>query len=899
MKEGMMSETSVKTVSELLNEEKWTRATLNSYTISNFKELDALITQTFVEETQKEIKELCDEHLTHTKNSIIALYISGVISLSKQMLDDSHLLMVISIFSDNHKWNIVEFLCNRILSFGENKYALRVLAECYENENEEEKLYEIWERLIKVDHDEADIVRHLAEHAEEQEQIEDAVEYYKKAIHRYINKKSFSHVKDIWQKLIEYAWEEWEFFFHVDKKIDKQISPDRAAQLLEDLYSKYKEKESWDKCIEILKRILNYDSKNQWARKEITDCFKEKFSYHSQLNEYVRLSNLTQSWRNVHDAIADFEKHISFDEGNFVFHRSWGIGRIKSIKDDEITIDFTRKRAHSMSLKMAVNALTYLEKEHIWVLKVTKKKEVLRDKIKGDIPWALKIVIKSFDNACSMKQIKAELVPSILTDKEWNSWSTAARKILKDDPAFGNLVDKIDSFMVREKPISKEEKSFTKFKAAKNFYAKYKAMQDFLAVAETESEYFTEIFSYFAGYVKAFSNVDDQVVSSFFIVNDVVKKYPFMNPNISFTFQELVTEIGDDIEGIFAQIDNATLKQRFLEELKIMENWPELYARLFPRSYNAFIVTELEKSGNAELLKGLFSQVLDSYKETREAFIWIARNYGSEHWCEIYGFRYEKILIGMLHLLDITFREINNRREVSLNRKLNKQIHNWLFKESKLEDYIQKSDQEAIGRIYTLVEDVRDLDPTLKIDLKKMITDRFPDFKFYGIEVEKEIVSRGLLVTEKAYKKKQKEYRHIIEVEIPENSAEIGAAIELGDLSENAEYKAGKEKQELLNINANKLKEDLDRAQIYDLLSVSGEVIAFGTKVFLLNIDTDKEETYTLLGPWESDPSNNIISYMAPFGMELLNHKKGEDLRFSINNRNYNLTIKNIQRAEY
>ena len=894
-----MSETSVKTISELLNEEKWTRATLNSYTISNFKDMDALIARTLEKETKAEIKALCDEHLVHTKNSVIALYISGIISLGEQILDDSHLLTVINIFADNHKWVIVEFLCNRILQFGENKYALRILADCYEKENEEEKLYPIWERLIKVDHEEADIVRLLAEHAEGQEDIEDAVEYYKKAIHRYINKKTFAAVKDLWRKLIQYAWEEWEFFFHVDSKISRQINSDRAAQLLEELYAKYKEKERWDKCIEILKRILNYDSKNQWARKEMTDCFKEKFSYHSQLNEYIRLSNLTQSWRNVHDAIADFEKHISFDEGNFVFHRSWGIGRINSIKGDEILIDFTRKRNHSMSLKMAVNALTYLEKEHIWVLKVTKKREDLRQKIIDDMPWALKTIIKSYENACTMKQVKAELVPSILTNKEWTSWSATARKILKSDPAFGNLMDKIDCYMVREKPISKEEKCFTKFKAAKNFYAKYKVLKEFLTVVESESEYLTEIFAYFANYLRAYSNVDDQVIASYFVVSDIVQEYPFLNPNFLLSFEQLIEEIDENIETIFTQIDNATLKQRFLDELKVKENWPTLYARLFPRSYCASIVTELEKTEKKDLVTELFSKIIDSYKELREAFIWIARSYGSEEWCENYGFPYEKILIGMLHLLDITYREISSRREVSLNRKLNKQIHNWLFREKKLEDYILKSNEISISRIYTLMDDVRDLDPTLKIDLKKIITDRFPNFKFYGVEVEKEIISRGLLVTEKAFKLKQQEYRHIIEVEIPENSAEIGTAIEKGDLSENAEYKAGKERQELLNINANKLKEDLDKAQVYDLASVTGDVVAFGTKVTLENLDGAKEEIYTLLGPWESDPSNNIISYMAPFGMELLNHKKGEKLRFSINDRNYSMAIKDIQPAEY
>ena len=308
----------------------------------------------------------------------------------------------------------MEFLCERILEFGENKYALRTLSECYENENQESQKFEIWERLIRVDYEEADIVMAIAEKRESEGETEVAIEYYKKAIHRYIGKKQFTSVRDIWQKLLELSPDDIDFFTNVEKKISQTISPERSSQLLENLYQYYFDSGAWDTAIRILRQILVYDAKNQWARKEITECFRSKYASHSHLEDYIKLSNLTQSWRNVHDAIADFEKHISFDAGNFVCHRSWGIGRISGIKGDEITIDFARKRGHVMSLKMAVNALTSLSKDHIWVLKVIWKKEKLRKSIKEDIAGALRTVIKSYDNAANMKMIKAELVPVFL-----------------------------------------------------------------------------------------------------------------------------------------------------------------------------------------------------------------------------------------------------------------------------------------------------------------------------------------------------------------------------------------------------------------------------------------------------------------------------------------------------
>ena len=179
-----MSENIINKIENLLNEEKWTRATLGNYTIANFKDLDELIKEVIHDESETDIKLICDEHLEHTKNSIIALYIAGIIALNRQLVDDSNLLMLIKIFSDNHKVNIVEYLSNRILEFGENKFALRVLADCYDTDNQQDEKIKIWERLIRVDYEEAEIVKQLAEINEENDNIEAAISLYKKAIHR-------------------------------------------------------------------------------------------------------------------------------------------------------------------------------------------------------------------------------------------------------------------------------------------------------------------------------------------------------------------------------------------------------------------------------------------------------------------------------------------------------------------------------------------------------------------------------------------------------------------------------------------------------------------------------------------------------------------------------------------
>jgi len=886
-----------KSISERLNEEKWTRATLNNYTINNFRELDSDIEQILTEGKEAEVRELCDEHLNHTKNSIVALYLSGTIAISRQQVDDTNIVTLIDIFKDNRKWNVVEFLCERILQFGENKYALKTLAESYENENEDDRKYEIWERLIRVDYEEADVVLALAEKKEKGGETGPAIEYYKKAIHRYIGKKLFTRVKEMYHKLIEFCPEDTDFFFHLDSKIAKTISPERASQLLEDLYAYYRGESDWDRGIEILKRILDYDSKNQWARTEITECFKEKYSGHSQLDEYVRLSNLSQTWRNVHEAIEDFEKHISFDKGNFVGHRSWGVGIISSIKGDEITIDFARKRKHAMSLKMAVSALLSLSREHIWVLRTIWSKQKLHDQVKGDIKWALATVIKSHDNAANMKIIKSEIAPGILTAGEWPSWSTEARKILKTDPDFGNHPNKLDHYVVRESPISYEEKTFNRFTAEKDFFGRLKTFNEFQANADLESEFFAEMFDYFTSFLKSFSAVNEIVLASYLLVRIIVRKYPFLNPGIEIDFRDLFDQM-DDVESVFAKLDDADLKREFLDQAKVITEWPRIFVALFPYYLNRHIIDELESSGNTEELETLVATISENYREYREAFVWVARTLDGE-WLSKFDVSYERIMIGMIHLLGITFREIENRRDVSDNRRLNRQIQTFLFKDGELGTYLDSAEEESINRIYTLVEDVKELDPTISIEFRRRISDRFPDFHFYGGRPAAESVSMGLVATASSYERRRGELQHILDVEVPQNSKDIGVAIEMGDLRENAEYKAAKEKQDLLNLSVAKLTEEIERVKIFDEKDIDASKVSFGTKVTLQGRDSGAEESYTILGPWESKPSDNVISYLSPFGNALWSSQKGQELDFVINDRKYSYTVVEIEPVSF
>jgi len=888
----------LKNLREMLNEEKWTRASLSNYSTNQFKELDIILKEARDEKAIDELKKNCDDHLTHTRNSIIALYMSGMVALSRQIIDDSAMINLVSIFLDNHKWGIVKYLCDRILDYGESKFALRTLADCYKNDNEEEMVYSVWERLVKVDFEEAEIVKALAEHYEKQGNKDSAIDFYKKALHRYINKSHFSNVKEIWEKLIILNHEDIEFFLHIQKNIAKSISEDKAVILLNELYVKYKDIDI-DTAITILKIVLEYDEKDVQGRREIIECFKKKYADHSQLEEYIRISNLSQNYRAVHQAISDFEKHISFDKGNFVYHRTWGVGRIAGIQGDEIRIDFAKKRGHSMSLKMAVNALQTLSKDHIWVMKATKKKEELRDKVKNDYIWTLKTIIKSFNNSCDMKKIKTELSPALLTAGEWSTWSAKARDILKSNPDFGVSQGNIDAYTVRDRPVSVTEKYYNEFLAQQNFNDRISVIRDYVnnTEADADSEYFSEMLSYFTAFLRSSGQKQEQAAASYLLVKELAcnERYAHLNSAITADFADIFAGI-KDVPSLFKNLKDAKFKESFLYHVKLfINNWPDVYVKLFPFALTPSIITHLEKEGYTGKLTGMCSDCFEHFRETREAVVWLYKNSGDTQWFKAAGINPEKQLITLIHILDITYRDIENHKDTIENRKINKLVYNILFRDGSLISFFNNSDEDTIIRIFTFINDVKDLDPQDKINLRSKIQDSHPGLKFIG-DAEKK-VSRSLMVTQAKYEEKKMQLAYIMDEEVPANSKEIEYALSLGDLRENAEYKAAKEKQEQLNSHVAKLKEEIDRAQLFDPNSINTNKVSFGTKVVLYNESAGKHEEYVILGPWESDPNNNIISYLSPFGSAILNKTEGEKIEFVINQERINYTLENITQA--
>jgi len=134
--------------------------------------------------------------------------------------------------------------------------------------------------------------------------------------------------------------------------------------------------------------------------------------------------------------------------------------------------------------------------------------------------------------------------------------------------------------------------------------------------------------------------------------------------------------------------------------------------------------------------------------------------------------------------------------------------------------------------------------------------------------------------TKEGYEALREELRHLKSVERPRVVKAIAEARAHGDLSENAEYEAAKDRQAFVEGRISELEYKIACADVIDTRAVSTDSAVFGCTVVLENLDTEEEVTYQLVGPEESDVAQGRISVSSPLGRAIVGKRVGDQVTF-------------------
>ena len=131
-------------------------------------------------------------------------------------------------------------------------------------------------------------------------------------------------------------------------------------------------------------------------------------------------------------------------------------------------------------------------------------------------------------------------------------------------------------------------------------------------------------------------------------------------------------------------------------------------------------------------------------------------------------------------------------------------------------------------------------------------------------------------ITKEGLEKLRQELHTIITTDRPKNIKAIEEARSHGDLNENAEYHAAKERQSFLEGKINELEMAISRSEVIEISNEPAENIIFGSTVELKNLVNNQTVTYQLVGPYESNPEDGKISIISPLGKALIGNEEGD-----------------------
>ncbi|MEZ6189334.1 MAG: GreA/GreB family elongation factor [Planctomycetota bacterium] len=195
-----------------------------------------------------------------------------------------------------------------------------------------------------------------------------------------------------------------------------------------------------------------------------------------------------------------------------------------------------------------------------------------------------------------------------------------------------------------------------------------------------------------------------------------------------------------------------------------------------------------------------------------------------------------------------------------------------------LREVVEEGSEHEVRRLLQLVRQSPALTDTILRATEGFVAQRFPELLTAGADQQDTGVSDDILfTTEEGKRRKERELDTLMNVEFEKIKIEIGKALDFGDISENAELDAAREKQQRLAEQIERIQAQLEIAKVIDMEEVETSRVTVGTRVTVTHSDTGETVSYTILGPWDlSEEDPTIISHMSPMAKGLLGKVPGE-----------------------
>jgi transcription elongation GreA/GreB family factor len=665
-------------------------------------------------------------------------------------------------------------------------------------------------------------------------------------IRQQIEKQDFDAVESAWLETSTEPIEGIGYFASVARALVGGGQSDMAEMLLELLDEQLSENSQWELRLELLRRTGSIQHGSTKLHLAILDTLRQVYSdakSFEDLAQTVGLDRAIGDEDKTWDKVRRLESLLRFDEGAIVYMQGKGVGRVVEVnqKLDSFKVEIEGKGAIRVGFRAASKMLDALDDDHVLALKVSNP-EALADMSPSEL---LAETLKGFHRPLTAAEVRDALV-GLVPEKKWNSWWTTARR----HPQIVASAEVRNGYQWIESSDDARGAIWKSFEAASN-----RVKLDLLRRSSAHDEKLRERMARVLERIGIESLATDPGIS--FEVWSALNRIGSAPENVPWAPEELVKSLADPL-ALFSSLEGRPSKERaYLLIRELREDWIDLYERALQREGDAKLLTMIGGALNDESPENFSRAVRRCLAQPGRAagfFVWVSEAASEDEELQQLGGRLFKKILGALGLEEIA--PYRNRLLAlcdsggTLPRLL-----------PHLDLAGARDAEQAVVRAIGLRRDQREA-------LLNAIYMKFPELAQHQ--------ETPLYALEASIQAKRSELKRLLEEEIPTNRKAIEEARALGDLRENFEYKAARQRHEFLTALATELDADLSRSQALDPSTIDASQVRIGTAVTL--ISAELERTITILGPWESSPENSIVSYESDLARSLLGKREGDEV---------------------
>ena len=559
-----------------------------------------------------------------------------------------------------------------------------------------------------------------------------------------------------------------------------------------------------------------------------------------------------------------------YQPGAVCRHRSWGVGQIAT-RDEalgSLLIDFRSKKGHSMEFEYASQTLKVLAEDH-FEARIFKSPQAVKEQAGKEPGELIKQAVQQLGREATTARLEEAFVPHLFAPPEWKKFWEAAKRAMRKDPRFVIPTKRTDAIQYLESaPASKgdgieELKEAVGVKKVIEVLEKLQKSQDAASLKSKAEEIFRLVDA--AG-------------------QKVPKSQPGQVAELALARAEfagaigLPAEPGTILRGLLPAEPNrlanvvetlsAGKQPRFVELMAELlgERWTELFNALLPRASGRLmdaIHAKFKKAGRGAEMEGAIDRLLRERQVHPDTVVWLCRNRSGD---------FQKIGGPFLFLTALAVLE----KEQLADRWRASRLHDLLLEDKELiRDLLAASAPEEMRDITRAALASTAFEELDKRSLMGALVKLHPHISSMVAGENKTSTTESLVVSWESLEKRKKELEEIVNKKIPANSKDIAVARSYGDLRENHEFKAAKEMQAVLMRRKAELESMIVSAQGTDFSGVKGDVVDIGT-ITEIQEEGGAPRKLTILGAWDSDPENGVISYQTAVGQALLKKKPGD-----------------------